>query len=104
MAVTPPSAFTVDASVGMSFSAASARAALPGSDLAGDSVVRICNLGPCPLAFALGSATVATTASTGTVVMPGRTEFFALGSATYIAGVSTSGANTNTVVNVSTGN
>lgn len=95
---------TPDASIGTSFGSTSSAIALPGTP-ANDTQVRICNLGPCAVALALGTTSAVTvTPSTGIVIMPGDSLSLGIGSNTYIAGVSCGGPSTSTVVNLTTGN
>lgn len=106
MAVTPISAFTVDASVTLAVGGVSSNVALPGT-LADDTVVRVANIGPYAIAVALGGSTVKASFQPGSgltvgVVVPGGTvQYLALGSATYIAAVS---QGQNSTLGVSTGN
>jgi hypothetical protein len=103
MAVTPKPAFTVDAAVGTAFIATSSAVALPGT-LAGDTVVRVANLGPCAVVVKLGtSAAVTVTQSTGVAILAGDVEYLAINGNTYIAGCSVGGPGSSTV-NICTGN
>jgi hypothetical protein len=103
MSLQPQPAFTPDTSVGGAFLQASSAIALPGT-LGSDSVVRVANLGPCHIAVALGSSSVTTTPSTGLVIPAGQVQYLALGTATYIAGVSCGGPSSASTVNITTGN
>jgi hypothetical protein len=104
--VTYPS-FTPDGSLGTSFGAASSSVLLPGSTVSSDTIVLVVNLGPLPVALALGTSSAVVATNNGSlVVMPGQQFFFTHGSTqTYIAGIAI-GALTGqqTIVNISTGN
>jgi hypothetical protein len=96
--------FAVDAAVGGSFGFASSVIALPGTP-ASDSIVRVCNVGPCHITVKLGvDDTVIVTQSTGLTILAGQTEYITLGANTYIAGVAAGGPNNASTVNIATGN
>ena len=103
LAVAP--SFAPDTSVGASFGSTSAAVTLPGTP-ASDAYVRICNLGPLPLHFKLGtSSAVTVTAQTGVCVLPGRELNLTIGSNTYLAGCCSGGlTGQQGVCNLTTGN
>jgi hypothetical protein len=104
MANIQESSFAMDAATGTSFGFASTAVALPGV-LAGDTVLRVCNLGPCPIMVKLGTTgAVSVTSSTGLAIMPGNTVYLTLGANTFIAGVAAGGPGNASSVNLATGN
>jgi len=97
--------FTPDASIGTVFGAVSSNILLPGSSVSTDTLVYVVNMGPLPVAFALGGSTVAATTNGNLIVMPGQSFFFGRGSATYIAGIACGPLTGQfATVNISTGN
>ena len=88
MAVQTLPAFMPDGAIGGSFGAATSRIALPGAQVGGsDTLVVVSNLGSIPVYVALGSNTVTAVVGASFLVMPGRQRVFAIGAATYIAGI-----------------
>jgi hypothetical protein len=104
MANIQESSFAVDAAQGTSFGFASTAVLLPGTP-AGDTVLRVANLGPNHISVKLGtSAAVTVSQSNGLVIMAGQVEYLTLGANTYIAGVAAGGPNNASSVNLATGN
>ena len=108
MAVATLPAFTPDGAVGAAFGAVSSNILLPGTDVTGDSLVIVTNLGTVPVFVALGSSTVAATVAAGSPVQPGQQRVYARGSATYLAGIvqgaSTYNTGINGILSIETGN
>jgi hypothetical protein len=103
MAAVQISSFTPDASIGTSFGFASVAVALPGTP-ASDVMVRVCNLGPTPVAVKLGTTNAVTvTSSTGMVIAAGETVYITIGANLFIAGVACAGPNNASTVNLTTG-
>ncbi len=102
MALIPQSAFTPDTAAGVSAGPASAAFALPGT-LAGDTVVRVTNVGTMAVYCKLGNSAVAVTNSTGLCVMPGDTVYLGIGANTHIA-MTTGTQGTSSTINLTTGN
>lgn len=105
MANVQQSSFAVDAAVGTSFGFTATNIALPGT-VAGDSIVRVANLGPCHVAVRLttSSSDVTVTPSTGIIVLAGGELWLTLGSNTRIEGVASGGPGMASTVNIATGN
>lgn len=104
MANTQKASFAPDTSVGGSFGFASSAILLPGTP-AGDTIVRLTNLGPCHVAVKLGTTNAVTvTQSTGLIIPAGQVEYLTLGANLYIAGVACGGPGNTSTVNISTGN
>jgi hypothetical protein len=88
MAVQTLPAFTPDGAVGAAFTGASSRVQLPGAQVGGtDTLVVVTNIGSLPVYVALGSSTVTAAVGTSFLVLPGRQRVFAIGTATYLAGI-----------------
>ena len=90
---------TVDASTQFAVSSVSQAFNLPGTP-AGDTVVRLTNGGPNPIAVKIG-ATV--TPNTGLVLLAGQTETIGTGGATQIAAVLLWNSPNNSTLAVTTG-
>lgn len=104
MANVQKSSFAVDAAIGTSFGFTSTAVLLPGTP-ASDSIVRVCNLGPCHITVKLGTSNAVTvTQSTGMTILAGETEYLTLSTNTYIAGVAAGGPGNTSTVNLATGN
>jgi hypothetical protein len=102
--IVPLSSFTIDGAKGMAFGSTSSRVALPGTP-ANDALVVVTNVGSLPVYVALGGNTVVAAVGTSALVLAGQQRVFALGSATYIAGiVSGSNSGQNGILAVETGN
>ena len=102
LAVQP--SFSVDVAIGTSFGFTSSAVALPGTP-GSDAMVRVCNLGPCHIAVALGTSNAITvTQSTGVVIPAGQVQYLTLAGATYIAGAAAGGPSNASTVNIATGN
>jgi hypothetical protein len=96
--------FAPDASTGTSFGSTSSTVALPGTP-ASDSMVRVCNLGPCHIAVKLGTASnIPVTSSNGMMILAGETVYLTLGANTFLGGVSAGGPSSASTVNITTGN
>ena len=104
MASTQQASFATDASIGGSFGFASSAIALPGTP-SSDAMVRVCNLGSCHIAVALGTTSaVTTTQATGLLIPAGSVQYLTIGANTYIAGVACGGPGNTSTINISTGN
>lgn len=106
MAATPQPTFTIDGSKTTAFGTASSAIALPGSQVGGtDTTVRIVNMGPNAVAFAMGTGgSITAVLNTDPIVMPGDTAFFTIpASADHIAGICAYGPAPSSTVNITTG-
>jgi len=95
----PSGSFAPSAAIGASFGFTSTNILLPGAG----AVLRIANLGPCPVTVKLGDGTATVTQSTGLVVMAGQVEYLTVGANTNIAGVAAGGPGNTSTVNLSSG-
>jgi hypothetical protein len=87
MAVATLPALTLDGVKGASFGTFSTRVLLPGTNVSGDTLAVVTNVGTVPVYILLGGNTVTSTVATGSPVMPGQQRVYAIGSATYLAGI-----------------
>ena len=92
-------AFKAIAARGDSFGFASSAVELPGVG----PVVRICNIGPCPISVLLGFSNAVTAQGAGLAVPAGGVEWLAREDATHIAGVALGGPSNASMVNIATG-
>lgn len=97
--------FALDAAIGGAFGFASSTIGLPGT-LAGDTIVRVVNQGPCHIAVKLVTTSGATiNQSTGLVIPAGQTEYLTLSAGElFLAGCACGGPGNTSIVNIATGN